>query len=733
MIAKHFPMRSLGKSDFAGLTSYLTDEQGKTERLGAVQISNCHAGDVQGAVAEVLATQHLNTRAKGDKTYHLMVGFPPGETPSAEVLKDIEDRLCKSLGYGEHQRISVVHHDTDHMHVHIAINKIHPERHTLHEPYLAYKTLGSMCSVLEKEHGLQIVNHASKKTLSEGKAQDMEQHSGIESMISWMRRECVPGLMEAKSWDDFNQTLKQHGLSAQAKGNGIVFCSSDGIAVKASSVHRDLSKKKLESRFGAFCPEPSTDKSPQTQYTKKPMKSGLDTTELFAQYQSEMKSLAHHKTKVLAQLRGQKAENIESAKQGSRLRRAAIRLMKGNPLIKKILYAQANAALKEQITKINKQFMKDRQELFNGARHRAWADWLRHKAVSGDQHALKALRAREANRAKQGLGATGETATHQNPLQMDTITKRGTIIYRAGKAAVRDDGNKISVSRETNHQAIYAALKATAERYGTKITVTGSDEFREKLITVAAVSRLQITFSDPVLETKRQEKIKELLNGRTRESDEQRRLDRSSVGGAGSAVANDNRARTDERGERTGRGGRTTTGAAGLERSSIQSNVGRIGRVPPPDRKNRLRKLSSCGMVRIASRSEVLLQSHVPSNMEQSRAAAADAMRRSISRARPVIPPLSPAEKYISEREQKRENGFDIPKHRGYNVSDTGEASLAGVRHIDGQGLALLRKGEEIVVMPIDAATTRRMERLSVGSTVTVTDSGTLRAKGRSR
>lgn len=70
-----------------------------------------------------------------------------------------------------------------------------------------------------------------------------------------------------------------------------------------------------------------------------------------------------------------------------------------------------------------------------------------------------------------------------------------------GPAKARDDGNKISVSRETNHQAIYAALKATAERYGTKITVTGSDEFREKLIMVAAVSRLQITFSDPVLET----------------------------------------------------------------------------------------------------------------------------------------------------------------------------------------------------------------------------------------
>ena len=31
MIAKHVPMRSLGKSDFAGLVQYITDAQSKTE------------------------------------------------------------------------------------------------------------------------------------------------------------------------------------------------------------------------------------------------------------------------------------------------------------------------------------------------------------------------------------------------------------------------------------------------------------------------------------------------------------------------------------------------------------------------------------------------------------------------------------------------------------------------------------------------------------------------------
>ncbi len=40
MIAKHVPMRSLGKSDFAGLAEYITDAQSKTERLGLVTVTN---------------------------------------------------------------------------------------------------------------------------------------------------------------------------------------------------------------------------------------------------------------------------------------------------------------------------------------------------------------------------------------------------------------------------------------------------------------------------------------------------------------------------------------------------------------------------------------------------------------------------------------------------------------------------------------------------------------------
>jgi Relaxase/Mobilisation nuclease domain len=64
-----------------------------------------------------------------------MVSLRAGENPDAQTLRVIEERFCKELGYAEHQRVSVVHHDTDNVHIHVAIDKIHPKTLTLHDRY----------------------------------------------------------------------------------------------------------------------------------------------------------------------------------------------------------------------------------------------------------------------------------------------------------------------------------------------------------------------------------------------------------------------------------------------------------------------------------------------------------------------------------------------------------------------------------------------------------------------
>ena len=240
MIAKHVSMRVTRKSDFGGLVRYITSAQGRDERVGDITVTNCQTDDPHAAAIACMAVQAQNKRSEADKTYHLIVSFRPGERPTPEVIREIEERICAGLGYAEHQRVSATHHDTDNVHLHIAINKVHPTRRTVHSPLRDYRTLAELCDKLEAELGLERDNHASRKRGGEGRAADMEQIAGLESMIGWVRRTCGDEIKAADSWQALHATMSANGLAMQARGNGLVVIAQNGTAIKASSIARDL-------------------------------------------------------------------------------------------------------------------------------------------------------------------------------------------------------------------------------------------------------------------------------------------------------------------------------------------------------------------------------------------------------------------------------------------------------------------------------------------------------------
>lgn len=740
MIAKHVPMRSLAKSDFAELVEYITDEQDKAERLGQITATNCEAATMQAVIGEVLATQRQNTRAAGDKTFHLLVSFRPGERPIPETLKAIEERICAGLGYGDHQRVSAVHHDTDNLHLHIAINKIHPERHTMHEPFQSYRTLAELCVALERDHGLEKDNHQSRRSVAEGRAADMERHAGVESLVSWVRRECLEEMRGAQSWTELHQMMKENGLQLRERGNGLVVAAEDGTQVKASTIARELSKPGLEARLGPFEAPPERQAPPKIrrQYDKAPIRLRVNTVELYARYKAEQQTLTAARADALTKAQRRKDRAVEDAKRASRLRRATIKVVDSKGISKRVLYSQASSALRDLLAEIHKEYAKEREKLYQGFQRRAWADWLKQEALQGNGEALTVLRAREAARGLKGntVAGRGEAKPGHAHVQ-DNITKKGTIIFRAGQSAVRDDGDKLQVSREATREGVQAALRLAMERYGNQITVNGTPEFKAQAIRAAVDSQLPITFADPALELRRQQLLnKEKAHDRAARA-ERGRTDRRSLGGAGSsAAADDNLARTRAeagRGRSDGRGGADMDAPAHAPR---KPNVGRIGRVPPPQSQHRLRGMSELGVVRIASGSEVLLPRDVPRHVEQQGAQPDHALRRGVfgsGRLKPAQ--LAAADKYIAEREGRRIKMVDIPKHTLYNEC-AGVIYFAGVRNVEGQTLALLKRGDAdaVMVLPIDQATARRLSRVAVGDPITVTPRGSIQtSKGRSR
>lgn len=740
MIAKHVPMRSLAKSDFAELVEYITDEQDKAERLGQITATNCEAATLQAVIGEVLASQRQNIRAASDKTFHLLVSFRPGEHPTAETLKAIEERLCAGLGYGEHQRVSAVHHDTDNLHLHVAINKIHPERHTMHEPFQSYRTLAELCATLERDYRLEKDNHQSRRSVAEGRAADMERHAGVESLVGWVRRECLEEMLGAQSWIALHQVMRDSGLELRERGNGLVVEAADGTRVKASTIARELAKPGLEARLGPFEAPPERQGPPtiRRQYDKAPIRLRIDTVELYARYKTEQQRRSTGRADALAKARRRRDRAVEDARRANRLRRAMIKVVDSKGISKKALYSQASGVLRDRLAEIHKAYAKEQEKLCQGFQRRAWADWLKQEALQGDADALTALRSREAAQGLKGntIAGRGE-ATPGQPHVQDNITKKGTIIFRAGRSAVRDDGDKLQVSREVTREAVQAALRLAMARYGTQITVNGTPEFKAHVIRAAVDAQFPITFADPALELRRQQLLSKEKAHERAPCAERGRTDRRRLGGTGSSAVVDEHIAPTGAGAGAGRGRSDGRGSAGMGAPAARKpNVGRIGRVPPPQCQHRLRGMSELGVVRIASGSEVLLPRDVPRHLEQQGAQPDHALRRSVpgsGRMRPAQ--LAAADSYIAEREKKRLAGIDIPKHTLYDECAS-VISFAGVRNVEGQALALLKRGDadDVMVLPVDQATARRLSRVAVGDHVTVTPRGSIQtSKGRSR
>src|SRR5690606_21649840 len=164
-----------------------------------------------------------------------------------------------------------------------------------------------------------------------------------------------------------------------------------------------------------------------------------------------------------------------------------------------------SATFRAELDGIHKAYAREREWLFDGHQRRQWVDWLKQQATQGNSEALAALRARDAAQGLKGntLAAQGEAKPGHAPV-IDNITKKGTIIYRAGQSAVRDDGDRLQVSTGADRAGVLEALRLAAKRCGDRITVNGTVEFKAQAIRAAVDGKLAITFADPALEMRRQ-------------------------------------------------------------------------------------------------------------------------------------------------------------------------------------------------------------------------------------
>lgn len=458
MIAKNVPMKNVTKSSFKRLVEYLANPQDTKHRILGGFITNCMNVDIFSAMMEILTTQNQNTKTKKDKTYHLLFSFRPGESlPSREVLMDIEKNLCDALGFNDHQRISVIHGDTDNYHIHIAINKIHPQTYKIREPYRDYDKLAKVCTRMEEKHHLQCDNHQIINSVSMGKAKDMEKHSGQQSLLSYIRKNCAAFVMKALTWQELHKSLALYDVRLKKRANGLIF-ESKGIILKASTVNRQFSLKSLEKRFGEFEECGKLDIKPILVYDGKPL--NVQNEDLNFAYKMQMQQAQIDREQMNLELYEQFQSGMEMVHLNRRVGLNMIKLLGGDSLTRKILYSRLKNNTHRQIQEVYSDYRDARSALVSQTQHLRWNDWLKDQAKKGNSLALKEMQNRVRREQKHsGLLIQGKVVDAVPRQQL--ITKEGTIVYSQN---VRENAHGIIVAEKADKTDLFFAALLAKQR-----------------------------------------------------------------------------------------------------------------------------------------------------------------------------------------------------------------------------------------------------------------------------
>ncbi len=294
MIAKRINRETCG--NYGRLAEYIAAAKDPGEKLDQLWIVNAAAGDspadLEMAILEIEATQGLNTRVKGDKSYHLVVSFRD-EQPTPEALKDIEREYAAALGFADHQRVAATHQNTDNYHMHIAFNKIHPTTARIHTPHRDFRALEKVSRAMEKKHSLSVDLGREDKQVTDRKpeaARNMEAHTWEQSFYSYVQGHKKPllnALDKAKDWQDLHKAFDTYDLRLKKRGNGLIISNATRTHhIKASALDRSCSKSALEKRFGPYRPPDKAKErtKPTKQYKRTPITKQRGQSRLWRRY-----------------------------------------------------------------------------------------------------------------------------------------------------------------------------------------------------------------------------------------------------------------------------------------------------------------------------------------------------------------------------------------------------------------------------------------------------------------
>jgi len=380
------------------------------------------------AAAEMKGVESLNPRCN-DAVLHYELAWPPGERPSRAEWVDSALYTLNQLGFKEHQYVVVAHDDKKHFHIHVMVNRVHPETYKAHTPYRDWITLDGAVRHLEAKYGWshtpgpmrwdedkkravpasKAERHASRTTQQypTGAAAKYEHYHDEDSLQTYVRREVAPHVRtlltrQSASWEALHTLLAKSHLRLEngEAGAYTVFAIDHSIRVKASDVFRHNfagkeNRKATEQLLGPW-KEPSTSlQSPPTPTGGTSVRNQARCEERREQQLRERNALMAEYNKCRNQQRGvckgitaKGREGRQQTLTGLKQRKKEIRASAQPWPVKKILLSEAVAASVIELRTLKMSTQKTRQDQLP----KNLRTWVADRAAEGDARAAAQLR-----------------------------------------------------------------------------------------------------------------------------------------------------------------------------------------------------------------------------------------------------------------------------------------------------------------------------------------------------
>jgi hypothetical protein len=478
---------------------------------------------------EMVSLAAESVRSKNPVNHYIM-SWREGEQPSPEQVEEAVSIFMEELGWKNHQAIYGLHKDTDNIHLHIAINRVHPETLKIVEINrgfdieMAHKAIAK----IEYAQGWQSEQNGRYQVLENGelgrapydpekprqpdqKKRDMENRTGEKSAHRIAVENGAAIIKQAQSWEQLHRELAAQGMRYEKTGSGATVFVGD-VPVKASDVARNAGLSKMRKRLGEYQPAPQRQQVAQRE--PEPIKPDLPG---WKDYITGRK--AHYAEKNADKLAQDKRQEQERKALQEQQKARRDELMRGNwkgkgevlNAIRSVIAAEQaaeKAALKE---KHQQQREQHRQ------RFRPYPDLEQWQRMRKSPELAEQWR----HRASEPQRIDGDRSEPPTPRDIRAYQPEihGKQVHYTRKedagggrgVSFVDKGKSIDIHDWRDRDTTLAALQLSAQKWGS-FTVNGNDEYKAMCAKLAAEHGFKIT--NPELQESIQQERQRIQNER---------------------------------------------------------------------------------------------------------------------------------------------------------------------------------------------------------------------------